>query len=313
MGHSLIKTNDGGGQSLYSSLQTQGQGCKEFSCHTVIPGIELARWSLTGESFAFSHRHHPHELIFDFCVDGRIGWTMGTGEILFAGKDDFIIHNAQSCANSKVRLPLGFYSGISLCFNLDLLNADFLRQLDDTFTADILINRFCTTSYSRSFKAEACVTGICRNLNDAKITADTALLKLSCCSILAYLFAFEKFSHQQLKLSSQLKLEKIKKLGEFLLNNLGQRITITELSGKFALNPTSLQAAFKEIFGKTVDDFVQDARMRRATELLADETVSVKDVAAAVGYANQGKFGSAFKRYTGMTPLVYKKKAAAIK
>ena len=129
--------------SVYASLKTSGCGQKSFYSVSVDSGIEVSFFNLQGDSFSFSHKHRPYTLIVDFCRKGRIGWTMQNGDTFFAGENDFLIHNAGSCAQSRVKLPLGFYSGISLSFDLELIDTAFLQKIGTDFSLDDIVKSFC--------------------------------------------------------------------------------------------------------------------------------------------------------------------------
>ncbi|MCL1602603.1 AraC family transcriptional regulator [Succinatimonas hippei] len=298
--------------SVYASLKTSGCGQKSFYSVSVDSGIEVSFFNLQGDSFSFSHKHRPYTLIVDFCRKGRIGWTMQNGDTFFAGENDFLIHNAGSCAQSRVKLPLGFYSGISLSFDLELIDTAFLQKIGTDFSFDGIVKNFCLKEYSQSFAVEAFITGIFSNLQDENLQCVKPLFKLNCYSLLIYLGYFERFKHCKLRLNSQIKTEKIRKIADFIKKDLQKRYTIADLSEIFGINPTSLQESFKDIIGQTVDDFVKEIRMNRAADLLSDTSLSIGEIAHRLGYKNQGKFSSAFKQRQGIGPFEYRKRIKKI-
>jgi len=75
------------------------------------------------------------------------------------------------------------------------------------------------------------------------------------------------------------------------------------------MNRTKLQANFKSIFGKTINGFTKDLKMKRAKELLASHSpFSLKEVAAMIGYKHTNHFSTAFKNYFDCTPSAFKSK-----
>ena len=304
-----MKKNEG---SIYASLRAQGCGQKSFSAVNVDPGIDVSFFNLEGESFSFLHRHNPYTVIVDLCKKGRIGWTMQNGDTLFAGENDFMIRNADNCAQSRVKLPLGFYSGISVSFDLSLIDTVFLQTIGADFSLDDIVKRFCIKAYAQSFAAEDFVSSIFNNLHDENLRSVKTIFKLNCYSLLAYLGAFQSFKHRELKLNSQIKVEKIRKIADFLKKDLQKRYTIANLSEIFGINPTTLQEAFKDITGQSVDDFVKEIKMNKAADLLAADSLSIGEIARKLGYMNQGKFSSAFKQRKGIGPLEYRKRIKKI-
>ena len=89
---------------------------------------------------------------------------------------------------------------------------------------------------------------------------------------------------------------------EILLQNIGNPITIKDLSRKVAINECYLKKGFKEVFGTTIFDFFQQQRMEHAKYLLYEKGLSVTDVSALLGYSSISHFSAAFKKHTGLKP-----------
>ena len=89
---------------------------------------------------------------------------------------------------------------------------------------------------------------------------------------------------------------------DILLQNIGNPITIKELSRKVAINECYLKKGFKEVFGTTIFDFYQQQRMEHAKYLLYEKGLSVTDVSAMLGYSSISHFSAAFKKHTGLKP-----------
>ena len=96
--------------------------------------------------------------------------------------------------------------------------------------------------------------------------------------------------------------DSIYKAREILLDNIGNPITIKELSRKVAMNECYLKKGFKEMFGTTIFDFYQQQRMEHAKYLLYEKSLSVTDVSDLLGYSSISHFSAAFKKHTGLKP-----------
>jgi AraC-like DNA-binding protein len=95
---------------------------------------------------------------------------------------------------------------------------------------------------------------------------------------------------------------KIVKAREILLQQLGEPLTIKELSRKVAINECYLKKGFKELFGATIFDFYQRERMHYARYLLYEKGLSVTEVSFILGYSSISHFSTAFKKHTGLKP-----------
>lgn len=99
-----------------------------------------------------------------------------------------------------------------------------------------------------------------------------------------------------------LEKDKIFKAREILLIRLSHPPTIPELSLEVGINQCYLKKGFKEVFGITVYDFVQEQRMLKAKLLLITSDFTVSEVAGEIGFSSISNFSSAFKKYTGVFP-----------
>jgi AraC family transcriptional regulator len=96
--------------------------------------------------------------------------------------------------------------------------------------------------------------------------------------------------------------EKVMLAREILIKQIGEPITIKDLSRKVAMNECYLKKGFKELFGSTIFDFYQSQRMEHAKFLLYEKGLTVTDVSATLGYSSISHFSTAFKKHTGLKP-----------
>jgi AraC family transcriptional regulator len=103
-------------------------------------------------------------------------------------------------------------------------------------------------------------------------------------------------------LSNEADRDKLLKAREILIQQIGEPITIKELSRKVAMNECYLKKGFKEMFGATIFEFYQSQRMEHAKYLLYEKGLSVTDVSLILGYSSISHFSTAFKKHTGLKP-----------
>lgn len=103
-------------------------------------------------------------------------------------------------------------------------------------------------------------------------------------------------------LNSDADRQKITLARDILIQNIGQPITIKELSRKVAMNECYLKKGFKEMYGTTIFDFYQNQRMEHAKYLLYEKGLNVTDVSMMLGYSSISHFSTAFKKQTGLKP-----------
>lgn len=94
----------------------------------------------------------------------------------------------------------------------------------------------------------------------------------------------------------------------FVDERLEQKITLKEVAVHFDFTPNYLSTIFKEETGILFSDWLNERRMDRVREPLADPCLKVYEIAERVGYKNIIYFNRQFKQFTGMTPGEYRKK-----
>ncbi len=100
---------------------------------------------------------------------------------------------------------------------------------------------------------------------------------------------------------------KVHDIVKYINENLAENLQAEELSRRFYLEKNYLRRLFKKETGYAVSDYVQQKRIIRAQELLA-EGESANTVARAVGYKEYTTFYRAFKRVAGIVPGEYKQR-----
>lgn len=107
-------------------------------------------------------------------------------------------------------------------------------------------------------------------------------------------------------LNKPMEREKIISAKNYILKNLSTSLTIPIIAGRVGTNQCYLKKGFKEVYDKTIYEFVQEQRMVKANHLLNQTEMSISDVALEVGYAAVSSFSQAFKNYYGINPKVIK-------
>lgn len=102
--------------------------------------------------------------------------------------------------------------------------------------------------------------------------------------------------------------QQLQRAVEFIDANLGADLSVTRLSAQVGMSPYSFSKLFKAATETTPHDFVLSSRIRQAAMLLGT-TMSLSEVALAVGFANQSHFTEAFRRRTGRTPAQARRRA----
>lgn len=99
---------------------------------------------------------------------------------------------------------------------------------------------------------------------------------------------------------------KMRAIETFIENNFTKDLTLDELSEQIDMSRFHFAAMFKQSFGEPPHRYIMLRRMSAAKELLVRTQLPIIEVAAEVGYENQGHFATIFKRETGKSPSRYR-------
>ena len=83
--------------------------------------------------------------------------------------------------------------------------------------------------------------------------------------------------------------------------------TLSKIAGQVGLSVWYLPRLFKKNTGISFGEYLRDLRLKKAALLLQDPTLSIKEIAAAVGYKHVSDFDHHFKSTYGMRPSEYRR------
>ncbi|MEK8132297.1 helix-turn-helix domain-containing protein [Paenibacillus filicis] len=84
-------------------------------------------------------------------------------------------------------------------------------------------------------------------------------------------------------------------------------LSLNQLCEKFGLNGKYISRLFKETFGEKLVDYLVGVRIAQSRRLLEETSLSLKQIAAEVGYLHDISYIRAFKKVMGTTPGDYRK------
>ena len=134
---------------------------------------------------------------------------------------------------------------------------------------------------------------------------DQLLIKASLLQIFAQLFSQQLFCPTER--SGNHRIETIKTTITFIQNHYQEKIYIRDLASLAGLNEQYFCRFFKKAIGMSPVEYLNEYRIRQAVRLLRNSTLPVTEICLDCGYNNMGNFLREFRRYTGTTPLKYRK------
>ena len=98
-----------------------------------------------------------------------------------------------------------------------------------------------------------------------------------------------------------------------LEENSHRQFTLHEAAVRVNLSPGRLAHLFKTEVGISVQQYLTQLRENRAKYQLESTFLSVKEIAAIVGFPSVQRFSTAFKTAVGMTPAEYRRQPNSIR
>ena len=99
----------------------------------------------------------------------------------------------------------------------------------------------------------------------------------------------------------------IYKMKIYMEEHIDEKLTIESMCSLFNVSPTVFKTSFKNIYGVPVHSWLQNERIKRSASYLTTTSMTVLEIAQAVGYEGTSQFNLVFKRHYGMTPSQYRK------
>ena len=109
---------------------------------------------------------------------------------------------------------------------------------------------------------------------------------------------------------SELQSRLVPNILRMMEENLGGTLRVEDIARQTNYSRAYVFREFKRATGKSLMAYYNERRIRRAAELVAEGTLSVREIAERLGFDTPNYFSKSFKRIMGVTPSAYKKRIA---
>lgn len=101
--------------------------------------------------------------------------------------------------------------------------------------------------------------------------------------------------------------ESVAAVRQYIDENFRTRITLANLCFLFGMNKTTLCRNFREAFGTTVLNYINELRIKEAKTYLQKGELSITEISDDLGFSSVHYFCRLFKQYTNQSPTEYAK------
>ncbi len=258
------------------------------------PGIELTYV----ESEADSKKHGDY--MISYCQSGQMAWEAEGSKRLYLNPGDFILHKTSAAANP----PIGRYSGLTISIDLKEVTSHPPELLKDGAFFKSMFKDDKTSFFSGNEQTESIFSAFYGQPRSLRL----AYQKIKTLELLLYISKSKLTGQGQSSAYQSEQTEMIRQIHDRMTMHMGERITIDELSKEYLINPTTLKAAFKSVYGMSIAAHMKKHRMEQAAKLLKETDMSIAKIAEAVGYDSQSKFSASFKAFYHVLPREYRRK-----
>ena len=98
----------------------------------------------------------------------------------------------------------------------------------------------------------------------------------------------------------------VRKCIDHIYENLGADLSVNALAEKAGLHPAYLSRLFRKETGVPLKQFVKEARVDTARNLLRYSQLPYPIIATSLGFSSQSAFIAVFRQITGTTPKVFR-------
>lgn len=98
----------------------------------------------------------------------------------------------------------------------------------------------------------------------------------------------------------------IKQILSYIQQHYAEDISINALASEFHISPNYLSSRFRKETGIRFTDYLTNLRMSRASQLLVETNLQIKEIASLIGYYTTSHFIRTFVKTRGITPAEYR-------
>lgn len=173
-----------------------------------------------------------------------------------------------------------------------------------------LCERLMRLPHYISLEPSGAAEKIFRELCDLSETARESDRMLIAARILELIYMLSAVAEEQQAAAGKSGNDAISAVIKYIKSNLTADLSLAKMAEYASFSPIHFHNSFKRAVGKTLREFVEQERIRRAVTLLTDTELTLAQIAYECGFSSQSYFSSAFKRRMGTTPRRYAAQAA---
>lgn len=148
--------------------------------------------------------------------------------------------------------------------------------------------------------------GLKAALNDGENAATANFLARAAAAHILHSQAVHTHSVPALARAARLSKRHVRRIQQYIRSNLSRDILIDDLARHIGISRASFARRFKASTGMTPHRFIVEMRVRHAAALLADDGLTIAEVAVRSGFASRSHLSVTFRRFLRVLPSAYR-------
>ena len=99
---------------------------------------------------------------------------------------------------------------------------------------------------------------------------------------------------------------RLKVILQYMHDHYTHKITLDEIASQLNVSRSECCRFFKKATGQSMFSYLNNLRLNKSIDLLKDPSLSLSDIAAAVGFCNQSYYTDCFRKAKNITPRKYR-------
>jgi AraC-like DNA-binding protein len=267
--------------------------------------VNLCRGNEYGQILFPNHWHKHIELLL--FVSGKTIIECNSLPYTLTGGDFVIVNSNDLHAGVSLSDDVMYYA---IIFDPSLLKSDSLDAVETKFITPIIQNLIMFhNKIELNAEMKSCILSIIRELDQKQFGYELSIKSL----LFQILTQFIRNHVAEVLTLNDYKtriknLERFTPILQYIESEYNKELSVEHLAEQIGLSRFHFSRMFKELTGRTITEYINRVRIRRAEYLLCNTPMTVSEIALSTGFHDIYYFSRMFKKARNMPPSSMQKK-----
>lgn len=189
------------------------------------------------------------------------------------------------------------------------MSLDFVESLAQEYSAEIfweILEKIRNDVFMKNLPQTSQLSEVVQRMLENPYDGPLAGLHLESCTLaliveIARSLLNEKVTETSTDLTRR-EIQRAHMVRELLEENIVDPPSLAQLSREVGINPTTMSAHFRKVFGDSIFSYLRNRRLELARVLLRTQEIPIAQIGYRVGFSNPAAFATAYKKHFGHPP-----------